>query len=100
MRDCLALPASRARRSGAAGPPVTAGPPDYQPSLARQRPPLARRIARQCLPSDRHRSAAGGQCGSNLRLTELIKSTYGDIFPPKVFLAQSNASRLGSILKR
>lgn len=36
----------------------------------------------------------------DLRLTELIKSTYGDIFPPKVFLAQSNAPRLGSILKR
>ena len=35
----------------------------------------------------------------DLRLTELIKSTYGDIFPPKVFLAQSNAPRLGSILK-
>ena len=25
---------------------------------------------------------------------------HGDIFPPKVFLAQSNAPRLGSILKR
>jgi hypothetical protein len=36
----------------------------------------------------------------DLRLTELVESTYGDIFPPKVFLAQSNAPRLGSILKR
>ena len=36
----------------------------------------------------------------DLRLMELIKSTYGDIFPPKVFLAQSNEPRLGSILKR
>lgn len=36
----------------------------------------------------------------DLRLTELVKSTYGDIFPPKVFLAQSNAPSLGSILKR
>ena len=38
----------------------------------------------------------------DLRLTELIKPTYhdGDIFPPKVFLAKSNAPRLGSILKR
>ena len=35
-----------------------------------------------------------------LRLTELIKSTYGDIFPPKVFLAQSNTPRLGSLLER
>ena len=43
----------------------------------------------------------------DLRLTELIKSTcgesIGDIFPPKVFLAEiaaeSNAPRLGSILK-
>ena len=38
----------------------------------------------------------------DLRLTELIrvKSAYGDIFPPKVFLAHSTAPRLGSILKR
>ena len=35
-----------------------------------------------------------------LRLTELIKSTYGDIFPAKVFLAQSNTPRLGHILRR
>ena len=34
----------RARRLAAAGPP------DYQPSLARPRPPLTRRTARQCLP--------------------------------------------------
>ena len=33
----------RARRLAAGGPP------DYQPSLARPRPPLTRRIARQCL---------------------------------------------------
>ena len=30
----------------------------------------------------------------------LVESTFGDIFPPKVFLAQSNSPRLGSILKR
>ncbi len=36
----------------------------------------------------------------DLRLTELIKSTYGDIFPPRVFLAQFNAPRLGSIIKK
>jgi hypothetical protein len=36
----------------------------------------------------------------DLRLTELVESTFGDIFPPKVFLAQSNSPRLGSILKR
>ena len=36
----------------------------------------------------------------DLRLTELVESTYGDIFPPRAFLAQSNAPRLGSILKR
>ena len=39
----------RARRLATDGPPVTAGPPDYQP-LARPRPPPARRIAKQCLP--------------------------------------------------
>ncbi len=36
----------------------------------------------------------------DLRLTELIQSTYGDIFPPRVFLAQSNAPRLGSKIKK
>ena len=36
----------------------------------------------------------------DLRLTELIKSTCGDIFPPKVFLAQCNRPKLGSILRR
>lgn len=36
----------------------------------------------------------------DLRLTELIMSTHGDIFPPKVFLAQCNPPKLGSILKR
>jgi hypothetical protein len=36
----------------------------------------------------------------DLRLTELIQSTCGDIFPPRVFLAQSNAPRLGSIIKK
>jgi hypothetical protein len=30
----------------------------------------------------------------DLRLTELIQSTYWDIFPPRVFLAQSNAPDL------
>jgi hypothetical protein len=35
----------------------------------------------------------------DLRLKELIQSTCGDIFPPRVFLAQSNAPRLGSIIK-
>ena len=36
----------------------------------------------------------------DLGLEELVKSTFGDIFPPRVFLAQSSAPRLGSILKR
>ena len=36
----------------------------------------------------------------DLKLTELVESTYGYIFPPRAFLAQSNAPRLGSILKR
>jgi hypothetical protein len=36
----------------------------------------------------------------DLSLSELTKSTFGDIFPPRVFLAQSSAPRLGSILKR
>ena len=36
----------------------------------------------------------------DLSLKELIESTFGDIFPPRVFLAQSSAPRLGSILKR
>ena len=36
----------------------------------------------------------------DLSLKELVESTYGDIFPPRAFLAQCNAPRLGSILKR
>ena len=36
----------------------------------------------------------------DLSLSELVESTFGDIFPPRVFLAQSSAPRLGSILKR
>jgi hypothetical protein len=36
----------------------------------------------------------------DLRLTELIKSTCGDIFPPKVFLAKCNPPKSGSILRR
>ena len=36
----------------------------------------------------------------DLSLKELVESTYCDIFPPRVFLAQCNAPRLGSILKR
>ncbi len=36
----------------------------------------------------------------DLRLTELIQSTCGDIFPPRVFLAQSNDPRLGLIIKK
>ncbi len=36
----------------------------------------------------------------DLRLTELIQSTCGDMFPPSVFLAQSNAPRLVSIIKK
>ena len=36
----------------------------------------------------------------NLSLSQLRDDTEGDIFPRKVFLAQSNAPRLGSILKR
>ena len=36
----------------------------------------------------------------DLGLEELVKSTFGYIFPPRVFLAQSSAPRLGSILKR
>jgi hypothetical protein len=36
----------------------------------------------------------------DLSLAELVESTFGDIFPPRVFLAQSSAPRLGSILKR
>jgi hypothetical protein len=36
----------------------------------------------------------------DLSLSELTESTFGDIFPPRVFLAQSSAPRLGSILKR
>ncbi len=36
----------------------------------------------------------------DLRLTELIQYTCGDNFPPRVFLAQPNAPRLGSIIKK
>ena len=36
----------------------------------------------------------------DLSLKELTESTFGDIFPPRAFLAQSSAPRLGSILKR
>ena len=36
----------------------------------------------------------------DLSLKELTESTFGDIFPPLAFLAQSSAPRLGSILKR
>ena len=36
----------------------------------------------------------------DLNLSELREETWGDIFPKKVFLAQSNAPRLGSILKK
>jgi hypothetical protein len=36
----------------------------------------------------------------DLKLTELVESTFRDIFPPRAFLAQSNAPRLGLILKR
>ena len=36
----------------------------------------------------------------DLSLNELTESTFGDIFPPRVFLAQSSAPRLESILKR
>ena len=36
----------------------------------------------------------------DLKLTELVESTFGDVFPRRVFLAQSSAPRLGSILKR
>jgi hypothetical protein len=35
----------------------------------------------------------------DLSLKELVESTYGDIFHPRVFLAQCNVPRLGSILK-
>ena len=35
-----------------------------------------------------------------LSLNELRESTFADIFPPRIFLAQSCAPRLGSILKR
>ena len=44
VRDCLHCQPPRARRLAAAGPP------DYQPSLARPLPSLTRRIARQGLP--------------------------------------------------
>ena len=36
----------------------------------------------------------------DLRLMELIKSTFWDIFPLKDFLAQCNPPKLGSILRR
>jgi hypothetical protein len=36
----------------------------------------------------------------DLSLSELTESNFGDIFMPPVFLAQSSAQRLGSILKR
>jgi len=36
----------------------------------------------------------------DLNLTELSRTTFGDIFPSRVFLAQCNAPRLGSLLKR
>jgi hypothetical protein len=36
----------------------------------------------------------------NMELTELVMSTNGDIFPPRVFLAQSNARSLASFIKR
>ena len=35
----------------------------------------------------------------DLSLRQLVESTYGDIFPPRAFLAQRNAPLLGSILK-
>ena len=66
-----------------------------RPHLAKKRPHLAKKT-----PSATHRSDRCSKKDWTLRLTELIKSTYGDIFPPKVFLAQSNAPRLGCILKR
>ena len=34
----------------------------------------------------------------DLNLIELVESTFGDVFPRRVFLAQSSAPRLGSIL--
>ena len=36
----------------------------------------------------------------DLNLSDLVESTFGDIFPSRVFLAQSSAPRLGSFLKR
>ena len=36
----------------------------------------------------------------DLNLSDLREASWGDIFPKKVFLAQSSAPRLGSILKR
>ena len=36
----------------------------------------------------------------DLSLNKLREETWGDIFPEKIFLAQSSAPRLGSILKR
>ena len=61
---------------------------------------FSRPIAPVSSPSSTHRNSRLLRERLDLRLTELIKSTYGDIFPPKVFLAQSDALRLRSILKR
>ncbi len=36
----------------------------------------------------------------DLSLCKLTESTFGDIFPSRIFLAQSSAPRLGAILKR
>jgi hypothetical protein len=36
----------------------------------------------------------------DLSLDQLRESTFGDIFPSRIFLTQSNAPRLGSILRR
>ncbi len=36
----------------------------------------------------------------DLSFSELTESTFGDIFPPRVFLAQSSDSDRGAILKR
>ena len=36
----------------------------------------------------------------DLNLQDLVDTTYADIFPRRAFLAQCNAPRLGSILKR
>jgi hypothetical protein len=36
----------------------------------------------------------------DLNLQDLVDTTYADIFPCRAFLAQCNAPRLGSVLKR